>query len=325
MPCFTCKETCLLFYKNESTIETSYEDCQKCVKNIVLSMNEILEVPSTIFNYYTDADSIYIVNNSHLRLIGKTFKSAHNLKTIFISDNKIVQVKNSDFQGAENVEILSLRNNQLEYIEPDAFKYMVKMVNLNLAVNKLTTISDHLFKSFNIVEEIDLSQNRIKFITSLMFHRNVNLKVLHLEDNNIESIEPKSLNSIKKLEELYLNENNLISFTEIGPSLILINLDFNRITHLFIERSVKKISAANNQISQIHVKSKSVRELNLQYNLITDIGNITKCKNLVKLDLTFNPIIIRQRNSILAILKNLKFFNLQQYDVYEPNVRFRNN
>lgn len=288
-------------------------------------MNDIVEVPSTIFDYYSDADSMYIVKNSNLRSFRKTFKSASKLKTLFVSDNIILEVRNSDLDGAENLEILSLRNNQIEFIESDVFKHMVNILNLNLAGNQLTSISDNLFNSLNMVEEIDLSENRIKTITTSMFPKNENLKILHLENNNIEIIQPGSLNSIKKLEELYLNENNLISFNEIGPSLILLNLDFNGITHLLIERSVEKISAANNQIREIHVESKSVKELNLQYNLITEIGNITKCKNLVKLDLTFNPMRTRQRSSILAALRNLKYFYLQ-YDVYEPiNVKFRNN
>lgn len=287
-------------------------------------MNDIQEFPSSIFDYYKHADSMYIVSNSHLRSFGKTFFGAIKLRTLFISENQIYKLKNADLLGAKNLEILSLRNNQLEHIEPDVFKNLVKILNLNLAVNKLTTISDNLFTSLEIVEEIDLSENRIKTITTSMFLNNRNLKILRLEENNIETIQPKSLNSIKKLEELYLNGNNLISFgSEIGPSLILLNLDFNRITHLSIEGNVKKISAANNQICKIHVKSKSVKELNLQYNLITDIENITKCKNLEKLDLTFNPISIK-RSSVFAILRNLKYFYLQ-YDVYEPNVRFHKN
>lgn len=324
MPCFNCKQTCLLFHKNNSTLASSYQDCQKCVKNIILSMNDIQEFPNSIFDYYKHADSMYIVNNSHLRSFGKTFIGAIKLRTLFISENQICQLTNADLIGAENLEILSLRNNQLEHVEPDVFKFLVKILNLNLAVNKLTTISDNLFTSLEIVEEIDLSENRIKTITTSMFRNNSNLKILRLANNNIETIQPKSLNSIKKLEELYLNGNNLISFNEIGPSLILLNLDFNRISQLSIEGSVKKISAANNQICKIQVKSKSVKELNLQYNLIADIGNITKCKNLVKLDITFNPISIKRRSSVFAILRNLKYFYLQ-YDVYEPNVRFHKN
>jgi len=133
---------------------------------------------------------------------------------------------------------------------------------------KLSDIS--ILANFTHLTELDLGQNSITDLSPVAAL--TELRVLELSDNSITDLSP--LSTLKNLTDLKLDGNHLTQQTDFSPLLALTqlqSLDLSR--NLIGDRSLETIA-----------QLKTLKNLNVSYNRITDISPLTTLPNLIHLN-----------------------------------------
>ncbi|XP_033111651.1 uncharacterized protein LOC117112653 [Anneissia japonica] len=156
---------------------------------------------------------------------------------------------------------------------------LTDIVNFTLSNNAFQTIPANYLPSE--LQALNLSGNGIMDITPLS--RFKKLKVLDLSYNNISNVDKDAFDGLCALEELYLKGNKLHNFKDVYnavkkvPSLRCMDLDGNRLEHVFIPALLWKLqifNLRNNIISAVSVdrctyKLPKLQEVDLRDNRLT--------------------------------------------------------
>lgn len=188
----------------------------------------------------------------------------------------------------------------LKSISSDDFSNADFLYDLNLSQNWIAKLESHVFRSAEKLEFIDLSFNQIKHIELYAFGPSV--QFLYLQNNQIAiwdfAEEPIPCTRMQ-LSQLYLNDNLNGNISEIFNQEACLICEFTYMTNtnissVYIHPKTVTLEATKNHINQIVLLENSeiyqLVVLDLSYNEITSIENITKLIKLEKLDLTHNLI-----------------------------------
>jgi hypothetical protein len=133
---------------------------------------------------------------------------------------------------------------------------------------KLSDIS--ILANFTNLTELDLGQNSITDLSPLAALSE--LRVLDLSDNPITDLSP--LSTLKNLTDLQLDGTHLTEQTDFSPLLALTQLQSLDLSRNWIgDRSLETIARLT-----------TLKNLNVSYNLITDISSLTTLPKLIHLD-----------------------------------------
>lgn len=237
----------------------------------------------------------------------KGLNNLRQLQVLDLSHNMIAQLPAS-FKGLKELEILDLSNN-----------YLQELTNIfNLPKLRLVNASTNYIKHVNCLtdcpslEELHLNNNRLSVLKALPYFKN--LKKLFARENDIEEVRCKDNT---QLSEVILSNNKLTSlaFASECENLAYLEADQNKISTLtghhpnlsvlYIagnsisgELSLKDFPALQiadlsaNNIQQLHGISGLLllKSINLEYNIIEDIGSWQNLPALARINVRGNRI-----------------------------------
>lgn len=176
------------------------------------------------------------------------------LSTVIIihSINNLEKTHNYECLYASSpLKYLSLYGNELKQIERYQFP-LIQLKTFSLVNNKIEFIQEKALR-YNDVENLDLSDNLLETIEYMALPLTGTTKSITIRNNKLTHIEPNSF----------------------SPSLLSLNLDKNNLRYL-----------QNNVLDKL-VK---LQELTLSRNKFQEIPDVSKLKQLVLFDMSFNEI-----------------------------------
>ncbi|XP_045494286.1 chaoptin-like [Colias croceus] len=270
---------------------------------ILLSNNNILEVPIDSFHNSTKISILHLDKNCISNIHSESFSDLEQLVELRLDFNYLNQVPHSILMKNKNLATLRLDNNNFIELNNSTFKTLAELKEIRLNDNKLTFLTKNLFLNLAKVETLYLDHNQISFIESQTFTKLLNLKYISLNNNKLIDIQNILPKTNFNLLSLYLHSNRLTSVNnfESQDKLYLLTLKDNQIK--FVTKQtfgnltyLTRLELGENEISIINDFSFqrliSARYLDLQHNNIRNITSFTffGLLELEDLDLSYNKI-----------------------------------
>lgn len=192
-------------------------------KNLHFQSPNILSyVPSDVFRYFPNLESISLIKVQLSNLVSNAFRNCNNLKSIFAEGNNIQNVPSSFAAGCTNVQIIEAPNNNIQTIHRDTLKGLTSLKYVNFNHNQISCIPptilvhtpfiENIFGQHNIItamdtqlsrnlphlKSIDLTHNQIPFLGNFDFTGTglVHNSSIVLDDNPIAAIHPSVITNI---------------------------------------------------------------------------------------------------------------------------------
>lgn len=234
-----------------------------------LAVNKLLykDFPKHLFYHFYELTEVNIIKQGLKSISSDDFSNAYLLKTLNLSYNLVEKLESFVFHSAKQLETIDLSFNQISHIEHDAFGSSVK----------------YLYLQNNPIVVWDVTEEPIP-CTKIQFYN------LYISDNLIGNI-----------SELFNPDECIISDN--------IDMTNTNISSVYIHSKMSTLKARQNLINQIVLLNNSetyqLHDLDLSYNEITSIKNITNLIKLEKLDLAHN-LIEAFDNETFANMNNLR-------------------
>ncbi|CAL6030197.1 leucine-rich_repeat-containing protein [Hexamita inflata] len=227
--------------------------------------------------------------------------------------------KLSELNGIEKMQQLtSLTISNKTYINLALINELHNLINLNISNNSIGSNKLDLSKLSKLIA-LDISENNITKIKDKKITFPVNLKCLSVRKNQMTEFKIHLNNAV--LIDLDLSENQLKDITNIGflQSLTKLNLSQNGITDLtpiynnlnLIELDVSHnyMFSLNSYDSVKHGGLKSLQELKIANNFLSNIQDLKHMRKLNAIDLKHNRI-----SDLLPLshLCDLSYLNLSE-------------
>jgi len=263
-----------------------------------LQNNLITEIKATgFFKRFKKLERIDLRNNQIATIENRAFEGASSLTDLFLNENRLEQLQPELFIGLENLKILLLRNNMISVIQNNTFSHLKSLRLLSLYDNKISCVQKGSFEALSSLKTLNLMSNplvcncQIKWLKDWLLLNN-------LATGNLKCISPASLNG-KSLTDLQASvfadcdtSQNFECDAQHSPdSSVILKSSVSTCPHnCTCRNSIVRCSRAGLQTLPEGIMT-SVVELYLDSNELTAIPeNLTKLKNLEKLDLSFNKI-----------------------------------
>ncbi|CAK9822743.1 Leucine-rich repeat-containing G-protein coupled receptor 4 [Anthophora retusa] len=249
------------------------------IENILLDRNKIRVIPTDAFKFVPKLKCLNLSRNKiPYELL--TFEQP-SLKTLIL-DYETNYLHASDDMSTDNIWDLSKISSNFPNLEI-----------LSIRGNKVTSVNIPS-ESFPQLSTLYLSDNDIQYVDPFIFQNHPQLRNVHLERNNIESL---NLEDVSNLEELYLDRNPIkyIDVSSLNQSLKVLSVSNCSLENLNVYSTLLiTLDMSRNQIDYIfdnQFQNVSLLEnLNLMYNDLTWIPNLSYLKQLKRLFLGYNKI-----------------------------------
>lgn len=173
----------------------------------------------------------------------------------------------------------NITNSEDGILDENLFSALLRNYNLTIENinNRVLVLSSDMFVGF---ESLDLSNYGISTLLGLELLDLSTVKTINLSNNNLIALSEESCEALKNTENLNLSANDLESFSADNfIALNNLNLDYNNISELDLTNlkekdGIAKCSAISNKItsiSNIELKSETTYQIDLQFNLITEV------------------------------------------------------
>lgn len=313
----------LTSFNGSSNLMTVLPTLPPGIVEIHMSHNQI----ETVDNLNTLYPKLECLNLSHNQLkVMTTLPSS--LVSLFLSCNQLRSLLPSKLP---KLDLLQLSHNELAEFP----NYVMKNVStIDLSNNLFTQIPPNLPKSLNI---LDMCNNYVNQIGNEIF-KLPNLSILLLTNNKIETI-PESIQQ-SNLTHLNVSMNLLTQLPSLPASirkLIASNNGLTSIPQSYSDlSSLHEIYISNNQISDIPALpyihrvrascnklakfpaglSSIVRIIDLSFNHISELPELTQFPELIDLDISHNRIATIPQS--IQSCTNLLYLNLGFNDIQTP-------
>lgn len=251
----------------------------------------MVSLPSEIFESFLLLKSVDASNTRLSSIVNMRFSSLPNLVDLDLSHNSIITVPDRIFDRC-NAKEVNLQQNKIRELSSSAFAGLTQLLNLDLSFNKIAKLDEDVFRPLISMNELRLDNNRIEVIDEKLFVHNSQLQMLYLNNNLISVVQAKAFESLKMLSALDIGDN-LFPAINLMPMERLNNIGLNNgnLTTLEIPNHVTEVRAYGNQIAHIKIAIDSnLTMLMVGKNQLTTLGDLTKHKNLRKLELSYNKI-----------------------------------
>lgn len=258
-------------------------------QTISFGESNLATIPHSFFDAFSLAYYIEFENCKIKSLHKWNFKNGESASTLSLRSNEIQKLSSEVFAIMEDLNELNLQKNLLFEFDCGCFNGLARLTKLLLSSNNIDQIPLCLFSQLVALKEIHLDDNRIEVLSDDIFKYNTQLDYINFGKNKIKFF---SKNIVRHLEHLELD----ISHNPI-EELNVINADKLTLLHtkmetLYIMTKVYEVVARHNPITEIVFRnSKNIQKLDLSYNRIANITNITEnAENIWYLNLSHNPI-----------------------------------
>ena len=236
-----------------------------------------------------------------------------DITKIDATTNKISDVI-ENFSNLPSLNYLKFSNNLFKTI-PNSIYNLNLLKYLDFSNNKLTNLSDSI-RNLSSLVELNLSNNEFSILTEEIVYLK-NLEVFNISNNKL-TILPKNIGNLKKMKKIDCSVNN-IEFIKvnIGQLTLLEELSMHKNKIKEIEKSALE-PLINLKIIDLHINnltsftnipySDKLHTINLSYNKIEVIDNLSNCANLNDLDVNNNKLTNFPMD--ILCLKHLKTLNI---------------
>lgn len=264
------------------------------LKHLVLSNNQLQEVPS------------------------KALRQLRELDHLNINQNNITIIKDNAFWGLSKVTRLSLYDNKISRIHAGAFDGLTKdLLRLNVGRNALHEIPKEALHTLKNLNQLDMSENKLRTITPNDFKGMDRLDTLSINHNLLTHLGPGWLEGMPRLTSLSLDYNKINkvdngAFQGLEEQLQSLSLASNKIS-TFPTRALRPL----HQLTTLHLDDNNIHTL--EENAFNGFG-----EHIKNLWLQNNHIPDVPQNSFedLHSLEWLKLYNNElktlHYEVMEP-------
>ena len=165
-------------------IESGAFDNTKQLNNVMLSSNEIVDLPIGLFHHLKRLKILQLVNNN-IEYFNASELSLRNLQRLQLGHNRI---KSLDLTQTRMITI-GLENNRIRRIGRNMFGRSNMIYQLRLENNLIHEISQHAFMRLKFLAAILLQGNKIESLPEQLF-RNTYVNMVFLHNNSLSTINP---------------------------------------------------------------------------------------------------------------------------------------
>ncbi|XP_063596963.1 chaoptin-like [Penaeus indicus] len=217
-----------------------------------------------------------------------TFKNKRSIKLLDLAFNNFTKLDSQYFQDLNQMTWCNMSNNAIKNFGRNPFARNTLLGWLNLSNNKLGKIESNSFRSMRFLRRLFLSDNEIKTVGRGAFNGMRRIGTIDLARNKLRKVDFKMFDDLQFVENIDLAENQIQkveknSFKDLF--LVAINMSHNEITTFddgaFVNTlNVTVLDLSYNSITAIPKEvfpgeQSYMTELRLQYNNLTNLGNLT--------------------------------------------------
>lgn len=297
---------------DESANITIKENDYAAVKRELIFDNcTFVTLPLGLFDRYPLVRTVYTWNVGLQKLNSSSFRNALHLTTLDLSKNRIANLTADTFSLAVNMKQMELTTNAIRTIDERAFVGLGHLRVLYLDDNRIESLAAATFKPLVQLQTIRLNKNRIKAIPVALFAENLRLANIYLHDNAIEWLLGESTFShLRAMREFDLHNNPIGNLMNCVINAQTIDIRRTGARGAYVGSRTKRLTGAGNQISFVEISNAStnLQYLDLAYNNLTAMKNLTNLVELTYLDLSYNQIDDIELNSFASMrqLETLK-------------------
>jgi len=255
----------LMIYNSQlsSLMPNSLSSLSASLKHLVLSNNNIQEVPTMAFRQLRELDHINLGQNNISVIKDGAFWGLSKVTRLTLYDNKIHKIHSDAFDGlTKDLLRLSLVRNHLTDIPKEALGPLKNLNQLNLSENKIAKIHPKSFQGMDKLDTLQMNHNLLNTIEAGSFDGMPRLTSLELDYNKITSIDLEAFKGLEgSLQSISITHNKLDYFPSgaLKPlhQLTTLHLDDNNITSLQLNafqgfgEHIKNLWLQNNHIHTI--------------------------------------------------------------------------
>lgn len=290
--------------------ENDYADVKR---EIIFDNCTFVTLPLGLFDRYPVVRTVYTWNVGLQKLKRDSFRNALHLTTLDLTKNQIANLTADTFSLAVNLKQLELTANAIRSIDEQAFVGLGRLRVLYLDDNRIEALAADTFRPLIQLHTIRLNKNRIKKIPVALFAENQRLANIYLHENAIEWLLGESTFShLTAMREFDLHNNPIGNLMNCVINAQSIDIRHTGAQGAYIGARTKRLTGAGNQISFVEISNAptSLQYLDLAYNNLTEMKNLTKLVELTYLDLSYNQIGDIQLNSF-ASMRHLETLKLR--------------
>jgi len=224
--------------------------------------------PNSLSSLAGSLNHLMLSNNELLEVPTIAFRQLRELDHVNLNQNNITVLKDGAFWGLSKVTRLTLYDNKINTIHPDAFDGLTKWTGLavfNATANCTTCPAQTSEPSTGDLLRLNVARNSLNEVPSEALLQLKNLNQLDLSFNKIKYIEENTFAGMDKLDTLNLNNNKIEElgprFFEGMPRVTSLKLDYNKIRTIHdeafygLEEQLQSLSLQSNKINRFPTAS----------------------------------------------------------------------
>ena len=314
-PIFAFENTILFKINNTSFTQLDVEERKKYLifvgNNYNLKDEFILDDLSSTILFY----EFFKNNNSDYNDIKlqseKIFEDVNNKNSNFFNKNKISKesiLKNITYDLARKLvveELFERKRNSFNISKNANNIYNFNIKYLNITIEEISKLENN-FKKINF--------KNLNELILILKNENISYFLKEKKVNDISNIDNKIKNNINNKNYFFkLTENNLITFIEIEK---------NFITYEGLYTEIYSIET-NKKINDTLVKCNNIKELSVEYNVISKVYEFTKLNQQIKNKLieVDDYILFENEDKITYVI----LCNIQYDKEFFTNININNN
>ncbi|XP_037044944.1 leucine-rich repeat-containing protein 15-like [Bradysia coprophila] len=259
-------------------------------QSIYFGESNLTTIPKNLFAAFPLAHNIEFENCGIKSVYKWNFVNGETADTLNLHSNQIQQLSSEVFANMDSLNALNLQNNLINEFDSDSFKGLPRLTKLFLSKNNITRIPTGLFSPLVALEEIYLDDNHIEVIDDDVFRFNIELRSINFGKNKIFSFSKSIVRWLGHPYELDVSHNPIEELNLINSDRLI--LSHTKLTTLRLTNNVYGVVATHTPIAEVvFTNAMDIQKLDLSYNRISDISNITRNGFYIwYLDLSHNPI-----------------------------------
>ncbi|XP_013403978.1 insulin-like growth factor-binding protein complex acid labile subunit [Lingula anatina] len=283
------------------------------VQRLYLSGNKLQVIQNNSFQNLNQLKYLELENSQLRKLEPNAFKGLDNLQVLKLGHNRLTSLPRDLFDPTRLLLHLDLSFNSFSAVPNDCMHYLTKLKVLNVSYNEITNPTlGPTFQFTKRLQILDFTGNRMERLDGSVFQTmlwwesipkylnlsNCNIKYIHadtfeklyyLVDFNLSGNTgiptPVLRDALKQMEAASLKRLTLSYMNISAPSEIFSTLQLTGLEYLDL---------SHNDISSLGLRGFSylnhLSQLDLSYNLISEVGDMTGLSDLRKLSLAHNLI-----------------------------------
>jgi len=263
------------------------------VQYVDLQARNLQTIPIFLYRQAYFIRSLNVSQNLMLDLPTDFIQSCHQLKELHLSQNELERVPQSVRQS-QMLSSLNLSSNRLRDLDHAQLENLTELTNLQVDNNLLTRLPES-FVNFRHLNILNVSNNSFSLFPSAICDI-ISLSELDISFNNIKSVPPE-IGKLVNLKRLFLIGNQIMGTlpTSFEGLICLRELDvrhnqFSNIDVLSLVPNLEVLLAESNYVSIVDLSSKSLQQLILSSNRLTQFSLIGTKSSITDLSLAHSKL-----------------------------------